>query len=76
VTFLANNSYEGWLPADLDDPKRWFDLDNHVSRDLVTLQGPGPWAYPPPPRTAVFVGGERSPGAEVAPIDLPDWFRI
>jgi hypothetical protein len=76
VSFFANNSYEGWLAADLDDPRRWFDLDNHVDPDLVTRQGPGPWAYPPPPRSVVFVGGEQRPDTESEPVELPDWFRI
>jgi Putative Ig domain len=76
VTFFANNSYEGWQAQDIDDPRRWFDLDNHPDPDLVTRQGPGPWAYPPPPRTAVFVGGERRPDAQPEPVEMPDWFRI
>ncbi|RPH59625.1 MAG: hypothetical protein EHM89_10360, partial [Acidobacteria bacterium] len=56
VTFFANNRYEGWLPQDMTDPHRWFELDNHAAPSLVTFNGPGPWAYPPPPRPVVFVG--------------------
>jgi hypothetical protein len=76
VTFFANNRYEGWLEQDLSDPHRWFALTSYTAPSLVTLIGPGPWAYPPPPRTAVFVGGEQRPGAESAAIDIPDWFRL
>ena len=76
VNFFANNRYEGWTVEDMSDPRRWFDLDNHPDPVLVQKQGPGPWAYPPPPRTAVFVGGEQRPSAETAPIEMPGWFRI
>ena len=76
VTFFANNDYEGWLPQDMTDPHRWFELDNHAAPSLVTMDGPGPWAYPPPPRPVVFVGGEQHPGEQPAPIDIPNWFRL
>jgi hypothetical protein len=76
VTFFANNGYEGWSEEDVADPRRWFDLDNHVDPALVEKMGPGPWPYPPPPRTAVFVGGEQRPDASQPPIEMPPWFRL
>ena len=76
VSFFANNRYEGWTAEDMNDPRRWFDMDNHPDARLVEKMGPGPWAYPPPPRSAIFVGGEQRPGTQAAPIEMPDWFRI
>jgi Putative Ig domain len=76
VTFFVNNRYEGWTVEDLADPQRWFDLDNHPEPSVVEKAGPGPWAYPPPPRTAVFVGGEQRPGVTKSPIEMPSWFRM
>ena len=76
ASFFANNRYEGWTVEDMNDPRRWFDMNNYPDAALVEKQGPGPWPYPPPPRTAVFVGGEQRPGAETAPIDMPNWFRM
>ena len=76
VTFFANNRYEGWRPEDMTEQHRWFELDFHQVPSLVTFHGPGPWAYPPPPRPVVFVGGEQHPGQHPAPIDMPNWFRM
>ena len=76
VSFFANNRYEGWLAADVSDPARWFDLDNHPDPALVEKMGPGPWPYPPPPRAAVFVGGEQRPDETQPPIEMPPWFRL
>jgi hypothetical protein len=76
VSFFANNRYEGWTVDDMDDPRRWFDLDSYTDATLVEKIGPGPWPYPPPPRSAVFVGGEQRPGEQPPAVEIPDWFRL
>ena len=73
---LREQSLRGLAAADMTNPQRWFELDNHAAPSLVTKHGPGPWAYPPPPRPVVFVGGEQHPGEQPAPIDMPNWFRL
>lgn len=75
VMFLANNSYSGWTAEDSEDPDRWINVTWSTPEDLVEKIGPGPWAYPTPPRTAVHLGGDMGPAATADPIELPIWFR-
>jgi hypothetical protein len=76
VTFLANNSYKGWRPEDMSQPERWLDFETYTKQQRVTLVGPAPHAYPPPHRTAIIVGGERTPTAQASRRPVPDWFRL
>ena len=73
VIFVANNTYIGWEAADA--PNRFIDVEWTTPENLVTRVGPGPWAYPAPPRTLVTVGGENGPLGAGSPIELPQWFR-
>ena len=56
---MANNSYKGWEEADLPLPGRWLDFETYTTQSLVTFMGPPPYAYPPPNRTAIDLGGEQ-----------------
>jgi hypothetical protein len=75
VVFVANNAYEGWSAEDTQNPERWFSMQADTPESLITKVGPGPWAYPTPPRTLVKVGGETGPEGQSTPIELPVWFR-
>ena len=75
VTFVGNNLYRGWTVEDTSNPRRWIHIEGSTPQSLVTLVGPGPWAYPAPPRTLVSVGGESGPNGDVTPTALPSWFR-
>ena len=75
VTFAANNRYIGWKMEDTTNSSRWIDMVWSPPESQVTLVGPGPWAYPAPPRTMVEVGGDSGPTGSSAPVVLPDWFR-
>jgi hypothetical protein len=76
VTFLANNRYVGWNESDLPLPGRWMDLETYTPESLVTFQGPPPYAYPPPNRTAIDLGGEESPAGQAPAVALADWFML
>ena len=75
VTFAADNTYLGWSLEDTNNSNRWIDMEYTTPQSLVTLAGPGPWAYPAPERTLVRLGGESGPAGEEAPVDLPLWFQ-
>lgn len=74
VVFVANNTYIGWDPTDVP-ANRFIDMVWTTPENLVTRVGPGPWAWPAPPRTLVSVGGENGPLGNTGPIELPAWFR-
>jgi hypothetical protein len=74
--WMQRTAEQDMTHADMADPRRWFDMNNHPEPSQVEKSGPGPWPYPPPPRAAVFVGGEQRPETQTAPIEMPDWFRI
>ena len=76
VTFMANNTYQGWRPEDLSQPGRWLDFETYPKQQRVTLVGPDPHAYPPPHRTVVNVGGEQTPTAIASRHAIADWFRL
>jgi hypothetical protein len=76
VTFLANNRYVGWEEADLPLPGRWMDLETYTPQSLVTFKGPAPYAYPPPNRTAIDLGGEQSPAGQLPAVAIADWFEL
>ena len=72
VSFFANNRYEGWTAEDMGDPRGWFDLNNHPTHQVRAVRA---IMGPPPPRAAVFVGGEQRPETNCTD-RVPDWFRI
>jgi hypothetical protein len=76
VGFFANNSYFGWTEEDMSMPSRWFDSTESTSESLVTLVGPGPWAYPAPPRGVITIGGEKTPTEDPSLVAMPDWFKF
>jgi len=77
VTFFANNRYTGWERADMDLAGRWFDFETYTSESLVTFVGPGPYAYPPPHRTGIMLGGEQTPAVPSAsPVAIASWFHL
>jgi hypothetical protein len=76
VTFLANNRYIGWEESDLPLPGRWMDLETYTSESVVTFKGPPPYAYPPPKRTVIDLGGEQSPAGNAPAVAIADWFEL
>jgi hypothetical protein len=75
VGFFANNTYSGWDQEDMSMPTRWFDSTGSTSESLVTLIGPGPWAYPAPPRGVISIGGEKTPAEDPSLVAMPGWFK-
>ena len=91
VTFLANNSYEGWHAEDVGTSAfRRTDAPSIAQMDQNRLYGPGQdkadksfWPNHDAPLPAdreplmVEVGGERKPGSpNVQEVPLPAWFRF
>lgn len=91
VTFVANNTYEGWKPEDVDTGDLFrTDIGPLTQNPANTLYGPGQddpekrnWPnYSvdlPADKQPLFVkvGGERDPITPTAPeIALPSWFKL